>query len=228
MKPRHWCCIILLCLWAAFSARAQSPALKAVEYERILFQGARAAEANDALLSRALCLVDLGRWADASDALDRLRLYALEPSVLLEANYLKALCKYRQGDHEGASALAREGLPDTPEAKKLGILLEAATVSFRPRSELTAALLGIVPPAGHLYTNAPGAIPTTLATAGSVALWVLAAVSGDWVTAILGGGLLLSETWWRGSVQAMPVRAREYNEKELEKFLKEQESLLDF
>jgi len=223
MKPRRWYFIISVFLSVAFSARAQSPALKAVLYERILFDGAGPSEANDALLSRALCLTQLGRWADASDALDRLRLYAIEPSQMLEVNYLKALCKYRLGDYSSAATIMAEGFPDTPEAQKLGVLISAAT-SWKGKNELVAMLLGIYPPYGHLYTHARGGVPIALASSCSAALWVVSAISGDWVTAILGGGLLLSETWWRGSVQAMPQKAREYNARELANYLEKLEA----
>lgn len=225
MKPRRWYFIISVFLSVVFSARAQSPALKAVQYERILFDGAGPSEANEALLSRALCLTELGRWADASDALDRLRLYALEPSQMPEVNYLKALCKYRQGDYTSAATIMAEGFPDSPDAIKLGTLINAAT-SWKGKNELLAAILGVYPPYGHLYTQARGGVPVTIASSCSAALWVIAAICGDWVTAIVGGGLLLSETWWRGSVQAMPAAAREYNERELAKYLLELENSL--
>lgn len=224
MRPRHWYFIISVFLLAAFSAKAQSPALKAVLCEKAVFDGAGPEETNGALLSRAGLLMELGRWADASDALDRLRLYAIEPSAMLEANYSKALCKYHLKDYESAAAIMAEGLPDTEDAKKLGALISAAS-SWKGKDELTATLLGLVPPLGHLYTHASGAVPTTLATYGSVALWLVAAFSGDWITAIVGGGLLLSETWWRGSVQAMPAAAREYNERELKRHLADLEQL---
>ena len=225
MKPRRWYFIISVFLSVAFSARAQSPALKAVQYERILFDGAGPSEANDALISRAICLTELGRWTDASDALDRLRLYALEPSQMQEANYLKALCKYRLGDYASAATVMAEGFPDTPEAQKLGTLITAAN-SWKGKNEIIAMLLGLNPPYGHLYTHASGGVPVTLASAGGVALWLVAAFSGDWITAIVGGGLILSETWWRGSVQAMPQKAREYNTRELPKYLEELEASL--
>ena len=225
MKPRRWFFIISVFLSVAFSARAQSPALKAVQYERILFDGAGPSEANDALIFRALCLTELGRWADASDALDRLRLYALEPSQMQEANYLKALCKYRLGDYASAATVMAEGFPDTPDAQKLSTLITAAT-SWKGKNEVIAMLLGINPPYGHMYTKSKGGIPITIASSCSAALWVAAAICGDWVTAIVGGGLLLSETWWRGSVQAMPQKAREYNTRELPKYLEELEASL--
>lgn len=225
MKPRRWYFIISVFLLAAFSARAQSPALKAVLYERIVFEGAGPEETNDALLARALCLTELGRWADASDALDRLRLYALESVRVPEINYLKALCKYRQGDYASAATVMAEGLPDTPDAQKLGYLITAAS-SWKGKNELLAAILGVYPPYGHLYTHAKGGVPITIASSCSAALWVVAAISGDWITAIVGGGLLLSETWWRGSVQAMPQKAREYNTRELANYLERLEASL--
>ena len=144
MKPRHWSYIILLSLCTAFTARAQSPALRAVEYERVLFEGASPDDANFALLARAECLIGLERWADAADAIDRLRLYALDAQKLPEVTYMKALCKYKAGDPDGAYATLQEG-----EAQGFWTL----TGQPGKKSPIVAAFLALNPPAGHLYVG---------------------------------------------------------------------------
>ena len=69
MKLLRWLCTISIFLCAAYSADAQAD--DAVEYERVLFLGASPAVANEALVARAQCLLELGRYADALDALER-------------------------------------------------------------------------------------------------------------------------------------------------------------
>jgi len=246
MRPRLFLSIISLFLCTAFSVKAQSQALQAVEYERLLFEGAGPVEANGALIGRARCLMELGRWEDALDALDRLRLYALDPAGMKDANYLKALCKYREGDYAGAVSVMDEGVGDSPEVLKLRVLSLAGSRRFEEakelwpeasalldkapgkKSQVVAALLALIPPAGHLYTHADGGLAVAAASAASAAFWVWQALEGNWITAIVGGGLLLSETQWRRSVQAVPSKADEYNRKSMEKFLKELESVLEF
>ena len=220
MKPRHWSFIILLSLCTAFSARAQSPALKAVQLERVLFDGAGPTEANDALLGRAQCLMELDRWADASDALDRLRFYALDPEVLPEITYLRALCKYRAGDAEGAYATLREG-------ESQGFW-ELSSKQPKTKSPAIAAFLALNPPAGHLYVGSKKWPVVTLASYASVAFTVWQLIEGCWMTAVLGGLVMMDEFFVRRNIMAVPVMAEQYNAQALEKYVKEQLDLLDF
>ena len=219
MKPRHWSYIILLCLFTAFSARAQSPALKAVQLERILFDGAGPSEANEALLARARCLMELSRWADATDALDRLHLYALDPEMLPEVTYLKAVCKSRAGDSEGAYATLKEG-----EAQGFW------TLSGQPRkkSPVIASFLAMNPPAGHFYVGSKKWPLVTLVSYASVVFTVWQLIEGTWITAILGGIVMVDESFVRRNVMAVPAMAEEYNSAAIEKYVKEQLDLLEF
>ena len=225
MRPRHWSYIILLSLCTAFSgsfsgmAQSLSPAMQAVEYERVLFEGAGADDANAALLARARCLIGLQRWADAADALDRLRLYALDSGLLPEVTCLKALCRSGSGDYSGAYAVLQEG-------ESQGFW----TLSSQPRkkSPVVAAFLALNPPAGHLYVESKKWPLVTLASYGSVVFTAWQIIEGNWITAILGGIVLVDESYVRRNMMAVPAMADEYNASALEKYVKEQLDLLQF
>lgn len=193
--------------------------MQAVEYERVLFEGAGADDANAALLARARCLIGLQRWADAADALDRLRLYALDSGLLPEVTCLKALCRSGSGDYSGAYAVLQEG-------ESQGFW----TLSSQPRkkSPVVAAFLALNPPAGHLYVESKKWPLVTLASYGSVVFTAWQIIEGNWITAILGGIVLVDESYVRRNMMAVPAMADEYNASALEKYVKEQLDLLQF
>jgi len=225
-----------------------------VEYERIIFEGAAPAAANDAVLSRADCLVRLERWADADACLARLRMYALGPEQRAESAYLKTLCQYRLGNYDAALAVMNEAeFPSGREALKLKALvlagaqqfdeaLEQATplvsdrkaldalFSLRPKekSARKALFLGIIPTAGHIYLERPDLWWTTVGTVASAGLAVYEAVSGNWLTAILGGGMLLNTIYVDNNLRPTESIVMKYNSESLKKFLEELETILEF
>ena len=223
MRPRLWSYIILLSLCTAFSGSfsgwAQSRAMQAVEYERALWEGVGADDANGLLLARAQCLIGLERWADAADALDRLRLYALPAERLPEITYLKALCKSGVGDSSAAYAILQEG-------QSQGFW----TLTGKPsqKSPIVAAFLALNPPSGHLYVGSKKWPLVTLASYGSVVFTVWQMIEGNWITAILGGIVLVDESFVRRNMMTVPALAEEYNASALEKYVKEQLDLLQF
>lgn len=220
MNARLLWCIISTFLFASISAEAQSPALRAVECERILFEGASPADANAALLERSESLVSLERWADALESLSRLRLYALSADDFPRVAYLKMLCKLRTGDCEGAYADlvqgAAEGWWPSPGERP------------KAKSPVTAILLSILPPAGHMYVHSADGIPVALASYASAAFTVWQALEGNWITVVLGGGSLLSMNYMRRNLQRVPFLAEEYNAAALEEYLEKELSLLEF
>ena len=254
MKSRLLSCIIFIFLSGAVSVRAQSLALKAVEYERVIFEGAAPAAANEAMLSRAGCLVQLGRWADADACLSRLRMYALGPEQREESAYLRTLCQYRLKNYDAALAVMGEAeFPSAPEAMKLKALVLAGAREFdkaleqavplvsdrnaldalfsgRPKekSALKALFLGIIPTAGHVYLERPDLWWTTVGTVASAGFAVYEAVSGNWLTAILGGGMLLNTIYVDNNLRPIESTVMKYNSESLEKFLQELETILDF
>ena len=193
--------------------------MQAVEYERVLFEGAGADDANAALLARARCLVGLERWADAADALDRLRLYALSEELLPEVTYLKALCRSGEGDAAEAYAVLQEG-------ESQGFW----TLSGQPRkkSPIVAAFLAMNPPAGHLYVESKKWPLVTLASYGSVVFTVWQMIEGNWITAVLGGIVLVDESFVRRNMMAVPAMAEQYNASALEIYVKEQLDMLHY
>ena len=67
----------------------------------------------------------------------------------------------------------------------------------RERKESAAAWLSLLPPLGQLYLGEPGrGALALLSTAGSAAFVLWQCLDGCWITGLLGGGLLLKETWF--------------------------------
>ena len=250
MKHLRWFCIIFIFRFAAFSASAQG-ALEAVEYERVLFEGASPAEANAALLSRAECLVPLGRYADAADALDRLRLFALSDSDRLRSNHLRAMILFRNGNYAGAASCLDEGFPDDAAHDAILILAgagradEAISMALetypakseelnrlfskapKPRKEGTALALSFVPPFGHLYLGEKDWFPTTLMSYAGMAITAWQIVEGNYVNAFLGGGMLLNASYMEHNIATSRIRTEEANERRMREFLGALEDILE-
>ena len=66
-------CTISIFLCALYSGRAQDWESRAVELERIIYDGAGLEETNEALLGKAECYKQLGRYQDAVATLARVR-----------------------------------------------------------------------------------------------------------------------------------------------------------
>ena len=100
---------IFLC--AAFSSEAQERTdweLKAVQYERAAFGAEDPYDAAEALVSKAECYKQCGRYADAAATLGRVGLYLLPPERRREVLYQKELCSYLVGDFEAAASYMEE------------------------------------------------------------------------------------------------------------------------
>lgn len=250
MKPLRLFCTISIFLCATFTVRAQS--LEAVEYERVLFHGASPAEANAALLSRAACLEQLGRYDDALDALDRLRLFAMSADDRLRSNHLRGVAMLRTGNYQGAAGCLDEGFPQDKEASRDAALILASdrrfdeslslAVSLYPqhsdelqklfkkapkaRKEGAAMMLSFLPPLGHIYLKDDKWLGTTLASYAGAALTVWQFIEGNYITAILGGGMLLNASYMEHNIATVPQRTQQANQKAMESFLDKLESLL--
>ena len=57
-------------------------------------------------------------------------------------------------------------------------------------------------------------------------MWQL--IEKNWITAVLGGIVLVDESYVRRNMMAVPAMAEEYNSQSLEKYVKEQLDLLEF
>lgn len=247
MRLLRLSCTISIFLCAAFSARAQ--ALEAVECERVLFEGASPAVANAALLSRAEFLIELARYDEALDALDRLRLYALTEEEHVRSGRMRALAQYRMGDY--ASAAASLG-PDVAEPSILAVLTLASVGRFdealavaialrpdreedlrilfrdapNPRSEGLATMLSMLPPLGHLYIGDSAWPGVTVLSYAGAALTVWQFLEGNWVNAILGGGMLLNASYMEHNIATVPERTAAFNSERLSRFLSRLEAML--
>lgn len=131
-------CIISISLCALFSSRAQSLESQAVAYERIIYDGAPLDEVNDALLGKADCYMQLGRWREASETLARVRVFALSPEERQALLYKQELCFYLGGEFSQAAAFVSEVEPESKEI----LLLHALSLAYAGQydeSEIYAA-----------------------------------------------------------------------------------------
>ena len=166
---------------------------------------------------------------EALRTLDRIRLYLLEPEAISEILLLKSRYSRESGDYGAAlgfleeSGLACEYPSDysvllasswrLSEAEEQA-LAYAGTPSEKEqvmkffkkapkiKKEGTAAVLSFLPPAGHLYLGKPGAgIASMLLNAGAICFTAIELSAGNWISGLLGGGLLLNETFFKGNLQ---------------------------
>ena len=110
----------------------------AVELERTVWEGASLEQTNDALIRKAECYAHLGRYADASSTLSRVRLFALEPQERTQVLYGQELYWFMAGDFGQASTLVEEVGDESREA----LLLHALVLAYAGRydeSEIYAA-----------------------------------------------------------------------------------------
>ncbi len=137
LRTRLFCTIsIFLC--ALYSSSAQSLESQAVAYERIIYDGAPLQEVNEALVAKADCYQQLGRYKEAAATLGRVRMFALEPEERTRVMYKQELCWYLSGDFAQAASVVSEVEADSDEI----LLLHALVLAYAGRydeSELYAA-----------------------------------------------------------------------------------------
>lgn len=251
MKLLHWFCTISIFLCATFTASAQ--AIEAVEYERVLYNGASPAQANAALLGRAECLIQLQRYTDALDALDRLRLFALSAEERLTGNHLKGVSLFRTGNYAGALVCFNEGFPSGKAAERDAVLILAGDGKYdealnkavaldsekapqlrklfaeapKARNATTAFILSFIPPLGHIYLKEKNWLPTTLMSYAGAALTAWQAVEANYITAIVGGGILLNASYMEHNLATVQQRTAAADEAAVTEFLTKLEKLLD-
>ena len=131
-------CTISIFLCALYSGRAQDWESQAVAYERIIYDGAGLEETNAALLGKAECYKQLGRYADAVATLDRVRMFALTDEERANVLYQQELCHYLAGEFAQAAALVDEVEPVNRDI----LLLHALSLAYAgqyDKSEIMAA-----------------------------------------------------------------------------------------
>lgn len=90
-----------------------------MELERTVFSSDDPFEINEALVEKAFCYKQCGRFQDAVSTLGRVRMYMLEPADQAKVLYERELCCYLAGDAAAAAAYIDEAdaagvTPDVP------------------------------------------------------------------------------------------------------------------
>ena len=131
-------CITSMFLCAPFLSSAQDWETMAVGYERIIYDGADLEATNSALVSKADCYRQLGRYAEASATLERVRMFALTDEERADVLYRRELLYFLSGDFVQAASLVEEVEPLRQDI----LLLHALALAYAGRydeSEIMAA-----------------------------------------------------------------------------------------
>lgn len=165
--------------------------------ERIRLYQLSGEERRSVLLAKARCCYSLEDWASALGYLEESGVAGDLPfwyAVLLAYNgrYAEAeTAALRCCSADSASVAEGTEVADSVAVREL------FRHTPRERKESTAAWLSLLPPLGQLYLGEPGwGALALLSTAGSAAFVLWQCLDGCWVTGLLGGGLLLKETWF--------------------------------
>ena len=95
------------------------------------------------------------------------------------------------------------------------------------KKEGTAAVLSFIPPAGQIYLKEPGrGVASMILNAGAAAFTVVEILDYSWITGILGGGILLNETFFKDNLSRNLSRVEEVNRKSVKEFANSLETLL--
>ena len=215
------------------------PALKAALCELEAWQAPDKATRDSLLLAKAEFLAEAGESARAYETVCRIQRFGLSEDQRAELLRRKLIYSWEAGklddfqvlleeaaasDPAEASALAQAAAPDEAIAPAMApatalshAVATASNLSGKPRHRSTdaALLLSIIPGAGLAYAGDwASAGKTFLAGATSIALGVGAFASGLYVSAFLGGGMLLY-TILPPSTENAVRTVSEYNDSQL-------------
>ena len=173
------------------------------------------------LLAKAEFLAEAGESARAYETVCRIQRFGLSEDQRAELLRRKLIYSWEAGKLDDFQVLLEEAAASDPaEASALGQAATATTVSGKPRhrSPDAAMLLSIIPGAGLAYAGDwPNAGKYFLLQGGSLALGVGAFLSGLYVSAFLGGGMLLYTTLPPATAKAVEA-ANEFNTRSLKDF----------
>ena len=181
---------------------ASSPALSAALCEMAAWQAPDRATRDSLLLAKAAFLAEAGESARAYETVCRIQRFGLSEDQRAELLRRKLIYSWEAGLVDDFKVLLEEA---------------GKTVSGKPRHRSTdaAMLLSIIPGAGLAYAGDwSSAGKTFLAGAGSIALGIGAFVSGLYLSAFLGGGMLLY-TILPSSTEKAVRTISEYNDSQL-------------
>lgn len=147
-------------------------------------------ERADVLYQRELCWFLDGDFAQAASMVEEVG-DSTEDALLLHALVLAYAGRYAESEIYAARYISWNG--PSPRLQELLALYAAAP---QPRNQATAAVLSFFPPLGHFYNGRTGeGLLSGALNIASLGFTVANMVSGYWVTAILGGGIALDQTF---------------------------------
>jgi len=230
------------------------PLEKALQWERVVYLSDDPSETHSALIAKAECYSLASMPGEAFRTLERIRMYLLDSGTAAKVQLLKARYSKDAGDMGAALGYLEEsgGAGDYPamysvllayswrleESKEQALRAasseaerEAVIRAFKKAPKLkkegTAAVLSFIPPAGQFYLNKPWAgILSLCLNAGAAGFTVVELLGRDWVTGLLGGGLLLNETFFKGNMERNLSSVDDVNNRSINEFSQSLESLL--
>ncbi len=220
--------------------------------ERTVWSAGSPEEAYAALQEKAACYAQAGMPEEALATLERIKLYMLDDGQRREILRCKAQYAREAGQDATALSLLEESGTAWEDPAGYALLLagsgrydEALEAALRcpgtdesalrklfshapkDKKEKTAMWLSFVPGLGQFYLGKPGEGLLTLAlTAGSVAFMAWQCVDGCWITGLLGGGLLLKETYFDRSIVRTVEEVDAVNRRRRETFVGQLDKLL--
>jgi TM2 domain-containing membrane protein YozV len=205
-------------------------------------------------LEKARCYEEASMPEEALRTLERIRLYLLDPGEVPEILVFKSRCSKETGDWGAALGFLEESGLANEYPSVYAVLLAASwrfseaeeqalkcaldesekekVIKFfrkapKLKKEGTAAALSFLPPAGQLYLGEPAqGLLSLLLNAGAVGFTVLELLEHNWVTGLLGGGLLLNETFFKGNISRNVSEVDAVNKRSVEEFALSLEYLL--
>ena len=181
------------------------PALMAALCEMEAWQAPDRATRDSLLLAKAEFLAEAGESARAYETVCRIQRFGLSEDQRSELLHRKLIYSWEAGQLDDFQVLLEEA---------------GKTVSGKPRHRSTdaAMLLSIIPGAGLAYAGDwANAGKYFLLQGGSIALGVGAYLSGLYVSAFLGGGMLLYTTLPPATAKAVEA-ANDFNTRSLKDF----------
>ena len=191
-------------------------ALSAALCEMAAWQAPDRATRDSLLLAKAALLSEAGESARAYETICRIQRFGLSEDQRAELLRRKLIYSWEAGLMDDFQVLLEETRAEGALESAANSATEA-TLSGKPRHRSTdaAMLLSIIPGAGLAYAGDwASAGKTFLAGATSIALGVGAFASGLYVSAFLGGGMLLY-TILPSSTEKAVRTVSEYNDTQL-------------
>lgn len=193
----------------------ESLALSAALCEMATWQAADKETRDSLLLAKAAFLAEAGESARAYETVNRIQRFGLSEDQRAELLRRKLVYSWEAGLADDFMVLLEEAAAEAGGTDQA--VASASNLSGKPRhrSPDAAMLLSIIPGVGLAYAGDwASAGKTFLAGAGSIALGVGAFASGLYLSAFLGGGMLLY-TILPSSTEKAVRTVSEYNDSQL-------------